>query len=125
MKEGLLLRQTLLDELGYLNARVAGELLRLSRPQQTQYFPQRGVWEDGSGNLVLEPTVFKHARAALGSTGLSALESLLGLRVKFALEDTFENLKKLDPGIPPVSKLRARTAESATMTHDLRKPQEP
>ena len=78
--------------------RVVGELLRLSHPAQTQYYPLSGHWVDGGGKRTLDPTVFSKAGSAVGRPGLSALAQLLGRRVQFLLEDTFASSQRMDAG---------------------------
>ena len=79
--------------------RVVGELLRLSHPAQTQYYPLSGHWVDGSGKQTLDPTVFSKAGSAVSRAGLLALAQLLGRRVQFMLEVAFASSRQVDAGM--------------------------
>ena len=82
-----------------ISFRVVGELLRLSHPGQTQYFPLSGHWEDGAGKQTLDPRFFSKAGNALGRAGISALAQLLGRRAQILVEDTFASACTMDAGL--------------------------
>lgn len=84
---------------------MVGELLRLSHPGQTQYFPLSGHWEDGAGKQTLDPRVFSKAGNALGRAGISALVQLLGRRAQILLEDTFASACTMDAGLDLLKKM--------------------
>lgn len=83
------------------SCRLTGELLRLSHPRQTQYFPLSRHWKDGSGKQTLHAAVFRELGDALGRSGLVALKQLLGQRVQLILKDLLSQMRDLETGGSP------------------------